>query len=100
MAQAEQAAECLRTIGHPDRLRLIGLLLDAERHSVGELAERLGLSQPVVSTHLRLLKDRSLVRSERNGREVYYSVCEPHLRDVMGCVWTRFGCGTGNGESL
>jgi len=89
---AEQAASCLRTIAHPERLRIIELLLDAQRRSVTEISEALSIAQPVVSTHLRLMRDRGLIEPEREGRSVYYRVAEPHLRDVMKCVKSRFAC--------
>lgn len=90
---AEQAAACLRTIAHPERLRIIELLLDARRRSVTDIAEALSIAQPAVSGHLRIMRDRGLIRPEREGRSVYYRVSEPHLCDVMNCVRTRF-CAT------
>lgn len=95
-AGAEEAASCLRTIAHPERLRIIELLLDERRRSVTEIAEALSIAQPAVSTHLRIMRDRGLIRPEREGRSVFYRVSEPHLCDVMTCVRTRFACGSGN----
>ncbi|MCL4222242.1 MAG: winged helix-turn-helix domain-containing protein [Phycisphaerales bacterium] len=89
---AEQAATCLRTIAHPERLRIIELLLDERRRSVTEIAETLAIAQPAVSTHLRIMRDRGLIRPEREGRTVFYRVAEAHLCDVMLCVRTRFTC--------
>lgn len=89
---AEQAAACLRTIAHPERLRIIELLLDERRRSVTEIGEALSIAQPAVSTHLRIMRDRGLIRPEREGRAVFYRVAEPHLCDVMLCVRTRFAC--------
>lgn len=89
---AEQAASCLRTIAHPERLRIIELLLDECRRSVTQIAEALSIAQPAVSTHLRIMRDRGLIRPEREGRAVFYRVAEPHLCDVMLCVRSRFAC--------
>ncbi|KAA0213843.1 MAG: ArsR family transcriptional regulator [Leptolyngbya sp. PLA3] len=89
---AEQAASCLRTIAHPERLRIIELLLDDRRRSVSEIAQALCVAQPAVSTHLRIMRDRGLIRPERQGRAVFYRVAEPHLCDVMLCVRSRFAC--------
>ena len=90
MAVLEAAAECLRTLAHPHRLRIVQLLLRG-RFTVGELATRCGLTSPMTSEHLRLMKDRGLLASEREGRRTYYSITEPHLADIMACIEARFG---------
>ncbi len=91
MAALEKAAECLRTIAHPCRLRIIEILLTEER-SVGELAEACGIPSHMASEHLRLLKDRGLLRSRRDGRKIYYEVAEPALAMIMNCVGKKFIC--------
>jgi DNA-binding transcriptional ArsR family regulator len=87
----ERAAGCLRTIAHPHRLRIIQILL-LTPCSVGKLAEACGIPSNVASEHLRLLKDRGLLVSRREGRQVFYSVEEPALASIMACVRKRFGC--------
>jgi ArsR family transcriptional regulator, zinc-responsive transcriptional repressor len=85
-----QAAECLKTLAHPTRLRIVQLLLRG-RYTVGELAEACGIASHVASEHLRLMQHCGLLRSEREGRRIYYAVAEPHLADLMACVEHRFG---------
>ncbi len=87
----EMAAECLRTIAHPCRLRIIHILLQ-EECSVGELAEFCGIPSHMASEHLRLLKDRGLLGSHREGRKIYYNVAEPALVSIMACVGKKFSC--------
>lgn len=84
-----QAAECLKTIAHPVRLRMIQLLLHGE-HTVGALAQACSVAPHVASEHLRLMQHCGLMASEREGRKVYYRVAEPHLADLMGCIEARF----------
>lgn len=86
----EQAAECLKTIAHPVRLRMIQLLLTGE-HTVGELAELCEVRDHIASEHLSRMGDRGLLSKTREGRKVYYRVAEPHLAQVMYCVQGRFG---------
>ncbi|WP_041718965.1 ArsR/SmtB family transcription factor [Desulfurivibrio alkaliphilus] len=86
----EQAAECLRTLAHPHRLRIVQILLDHEE-SVGELARACELPSHMVSEHLRLLKDRGFLESRRDGRKVFYSIAEPALASIMHCIEERFG---------
>ena len=83
------AAECLRTLAHPVRLRFVQLLLHG-RYTVGELAEDSGVPQNVASEHLRLMQRCGFFTSEREGRRVYYEIAEPHLADIMDCVESRF----------
>ena len=88
----ESAAECLRTIAHPCRLRIIEILLKEER-PVGELAEACNIPSHMASEHLRLLKDRGLLKSRREGRKVFYVVAEPMLEMIINCVGRKFICG-------
>ena len=91
MENLEKAAECLRTIAHPCRLRMIEILLKEER-PVGALAEACGIPSNMASEHLRLLKDRGLLKSRREGRSVFYVVAEPMLAMILNCVGKKFIC--------
>ena len=84
-----QAAECLKTLAHPVRLRIVQLLLHG-RYTVGELAEDCQIPDNVASEHLRLMQRCGLFTSHREGRRVYYQVAEPHLQKLMHCVESRF----------
>lgn len=85
-----QAAECLKTIAHPHRLRMIQMLLHG-RYTVGELAEACGIPSHMASEHLRLMQRCGLLNSEKDGRKAYYAIAEPHLANIMTCVEARFG---------
>lgn len=84
-----QAAECLKTLAHPVRLRIVQLLLHG-RYTVGELAEDCGIPDNVASEHLRLMQRCGFFTSQREGRKVFYQVAEPHLEDIMHCIQKRF----------
>ena len=84
-----EAAECLKTLAHPVRLRMVQLLLQG-RYTVGELAEDSGVPDNVASEHLRLMQRCGFFTSEREGRRVYYQIAEPHLQNIMACVESRF----------
>ena len=85
----EQAAECLRTVAHPHRLRMIQMLLHDD-YTVGELAKACGIAPHMASEHLRLMKDRGLLTNQREGRRIFYAVAEPHLASLMACIEGRF----------
>ncbi len=88
----EQAAECLRTLAHPHRLRIIQMLLRG-RYTVGELADACGIPSHMASEHLRLMQRCGLLHSEKDGRKAYYGIAEPHLAKLMACIEGRFGGG-------
>ncbi|MCA9216678.1 MAG: winged helix-turn-helix transcriptional regulator [Planctomycetales bacterium] len=84
-----QAAECLKTLAHPVRIRMVQMLLNG-RYTVGELAEDCQIPNNVASEHLRLMQRCGFFTSEREGRKVYYQVAEPHLKNIMSCIESRF----------
>jgi len=85
-----RAAECLRTLAHPHRLRMVQMLLRG-RYTVGELADACRIPSHMASEHLRLMQRCGFLASERQGRKAYYQVAEPHLADLLACVESRFG---------
>lgn len=90
----EEAAECLRTLGHPHRLRIIQMLLQGD-FTVGELADACGLPSAMTSEHLRLMQRCGFLTSEKDGRKVFYRVCEPQLKGIIQCIEDRFGVSLG-----
>ena len=86
-----EAAECLRILAHPHRLRIVQLLLTGEAYSVNDLAEVCGIAQPVTSDHLRLMHRCGFLNSAKEGRTVYYTIAEPHLASIMTCIEAKFG---------
>ncbi|MGH6934396.1 MAG: ArsR/SmtB family transcription factor [Dongiaceae bacterium] len=80
--QAAELADMFRLMGDPTRLRIILACID-DRPSVGALAERLQLSPSLASHHLRLLRAGRILRAERRGKQVFYSVADDHVRRVI-----------------
>ncbi len=85
-----QASECLKTMAHPVRLRMIEVLLD-HRLTVGEIAELCQIRPNVASEHLTKMRDRGLLDMDKEGRQVFYTIAEPGLRSIMQCIRARFG---------
>jgi len=69
----------LKALAHESRLRLVALIADGE-HSVQSLAQRLGLKEPTVSHHLRILREAGIATSRADGTTHYYSL---RLRDLQ-----------------
>ena len=85
-AAIEATAVVLRVLGHPHRLRLLMLLM-RRKMCVGRLAEELGIAQNAVSQHLGRMEARGIVRRRREGRYVYYEVCDDIARNLVRCMW-------------
>jgi DNA-binding transcriptional ArsR family regulator len=77
-----QLAELFRLLGEPNRLRLVVACLDGQK-SVGELTEEVGVSQSLVSQHLRLLRAGRLLKQTRQGRNVLYELPDCHIRTML-----------------
>ncbi|WP_375285560.1 ArsR/SmtB family transcription factor [Sphingomonas sp.] len=80
--QGNELAETFRLLGEPNRLRLVAACLDRPR-TVGELTEEIGISQSLVSHHLRLLRAARLLRQTRSGRNVLYDLPDCHVATML-----------------
>ena len=78
----EGAADLLRALASPHRLAIVREL-DGGARCVHELVDALGVSQPLVSQHLRVLRAGHLVRAERRGREMAYSLADAHVAHIV-----------------
>lgn len=77
---AEELAGWFAVLSDPTRLRLISLLAArGEACPACDLVEPLGVSQPTVSHHLKVLRESGFVKSRRDGRWVYYSLVPGRL---------------------
>jgi len=69
-------------MGDPKRVMILYLLADQPRN-VTELTEALDVSQPTVSHHLKILRERGLVLAERDGTAIYYSLADPRIIQAL-----------------
>lgn len=75
-------AELFKVFGDSTRIRILYVLFEAEV-CVCDLAEALGMTQPAISHQLRILKQARLVKSRREGKSVYYSLADGHVRTII-----------------
>ncbi|WP_420150995.1 metalloregulator ArsR/SmtB family transcription factor [Spirosoma sp.] len=87
----EQAAELLKTIAHPLRLRILLTLLEKSTLNVSPLQEHLRTDQSLLSQHLTKMKNRGILVSRRQGHEIYYSLADPSLIDEIKQLLNRIG---------
>lgn len=75
-------AEIFQALADPTRIRLVSALMDGQL-CVYDLAALLGMTQSAISHQLRLLRNLHLVKNQKEGRLVYYSIDDDHIRDLF-----------------
>lgn len=81
-SDAEGLAHALKAVADPARLQLLALIRSAGETCACDLYEPVGLSQPTVSHHLKVLADAGLVHREQRGQWAWFSVNEESLNDL------------------
>jgi ArsR family transcriptional regulator len=84
-SQAVAAAEVLKAIAHPLRLRVL-CLLSRQEENVKAIASELDVPSAIASQQLRILRSAGLVASSTRDGHAYYRIIEPHLFRMLGCV--------------
>ena len=79
---ALRVADLFKALSDPTRVRMIGLLAHAEM-CVGDLCRVLGMSQPAISHHLRVLRSAHLVNSRKQGQHVLYTLSDDHIHSLF-----------------
>lgn len=79
-------AELFKVFGDSTRIRILFVLFEAEV-CVCDLAEALGMTQSAISHQLRILKQNKLVKNRREGKSIFYSLADEHVRTIIaqGC---------------
>lgn len=77
-----ELADFFKIFGDGTRIRILQLLLAGEKN-VGEMAEALDMSQSAVSHQLRILRQNDLVKYRKEGKAVFYSLDDEHIRMVL-----------------
>ena len=93
---AREASGLLRTLGNEHRLLILCTLLEGER-SVGDLVEKIGLSQSALSQHLARLRRDGLVRTRRSSQTIYYRVAGAEAPAVLATLHSLF-CRDGDAD--
>ena len=75
-------AELFKVFGDSTRIRIL-FALYASEYCVNDLAESLGMTQSAVSHQLKILKVNKLVKSRRDGKQMYYFLADDHVRTIM-----------------
>jgi len=82
-------ADIFQALAHPTRVAIVEALAGGEL-SAGQLIERLGLEQANASQHLAVLRNKRVVETRRAGNQIYYSLRDPVLADVLALLRDYF----------
>ena len=82
-------AEIFQALGHPTRIAIVELLRSGEM-SAGELIEKLGLEQANASQHFAVLRGKQIVVNRKEGNQVFYSLRDPVLIEVLDVLRRYF----------
>lgn len=89
-AQAAEAVGLLKAMANEPRLQLLCHLAKGRELPVGELANRVGLSQSALSQHLAKLREQGLVTTRKEAQTVFYRVCDPKAIQLLALLHDLF----------
>jgi DNA-binding transcriptional ArsR family regulator len=89
IASAREASEFLKALSHEARLVILCLLVEGEK-SVSEIEQLLSLRQPAVSQQLARLRSDKFLETRREGKNVYYSLARPEVREIIVALHDAF----------
>jgi DNA-binding transcriptional ArsR family regulator len=89
LENAREASEFLKALSHEARLVILCLLVEGEK-SVTEIEQILSLRQPAVSQQLARLRADKLVEARREGKNIFYSLARPEIRQVIEALHHAF----------
>jgi ArsR family transcriptional regulator len=95
-ATVEQAANVLKAMANESRLLLLCNLSVSGELSVGQLVERIGLSQSALSQHLARLREERLVATRKDAQTVYYRLCDSKVEQLLALLHDLYCPDLGN----
>lgn len=88
--QAREATDLLRAMANECRLLVLCHLAESGELSVGQLVQRVGLSQSALSQHLAKLREQGLVATRKEAQTVFYRVCDPKAAQLLALLHDLF----------
>ncbi len=81
----QQAAQAIKAIAHPLRLKILCVLGDQEI-SVQDIVEQVGTSQSNISQHLAILRDKGVLATRKDANRVFYRICDLRTLKLIGMM--------------
>ncbi|MEO0468182.1 MAG: metalloregulator ArsR/SmtB family transcription factor [Bacteroidota bacterium] len=91
-AKLKRVARLMKTMSHQSRLAIVELLLEKKRLSVTDIYQEIGISQSNASQHLKALEMVEILTSEREGKQIFYRIQNPHIGHLLMCVGACSEC--------
>ena len=85
----ENSSAFLKLLSNPTRLLILCNLIESER-CVGDLEKDLNISQSALSQHLSKMRDKGIVKSEKQGQHVFYSISDSNVVDIINVLYKLF----------
>jgi len=85
----ESSAAFLKLLSNPTRLLVLCNLIESER-CVGDLERDLDISQSALSQHLSKMRDEGIVKYEKQGQHVFYSISDSNVVDIINVLYKLF----------
>ena len=85
----EQASELMRALSHELRLKILDFIDKNDQINVNKIYINLGLEQSITSQHLRILRLADLVRTRRDGKQIFYTLNSEHI-ELIGSAISEF----------
>ena len=85
-AALEKIANILKAISHPVRLDIIRVLEEMEPLTVAQINVRIPVEQSLLSHHLTKMKDKGVLKSTREGKNIYYRMASRHITAMFDCM--------------
>jgi ArsR family transcriptional regulator len=85
--KAARVAAVLKAVANQRRLMVLCRLIEAERATVGSLAEAVGLSQSALSQHLGVMRDEGLVTFDREGQQLWYRIADDRIHALFTTLY-------------
>jgi DNA-binding transcriptional ArsR family regulator len=82
----ERAAGILKAMAHPVRISILEVLEGGKSLTVTQIHRQLGIEQSTASHHLGIMKDKGVLISRREGKNIYYSLRDDKLKDLLQCL--------------
>ena len=89
LANAQEVAAILKQLSNPYRLMILCCLSESEL-TVGDLNQRIDLSQSALSQHLANLRDSNIVTTRRESQTIFYRIANPKIEDLLAVLQEKF----------
>ena len=85
-----RAATFFKVVGDETRMKIL-CTIAADEVCVNDISEKIGMTKSAVSHQLKLLKTEGLVKARRDGKNIYYSLDDQHVIDIIDIAFTHIG---------